>query len=102
MGPMRSDQKVRWQETRSNGRVSRSSSTRSKSWCLRSRTPKAEHVNPVSPPGKARTRSSLPDRRFGEMARVVPVRHESSRASRPRGTPMGVRDRMLEEANAGL
>ena len=96
------DQKVRWQESRPNDRGSRLSTTRSICGCLRPRTPKAEHVNPVSPPGKARARSFLPDRRGGEMARIVPARRESSQASRPQGTPREVQDRMLEEANAGL
>lgn len=58
-GLMGSNQKVRWQETRSNGRVSRLLSTRSTSWCLRSRTPKAELGNPVYSP-RSGARSSLP------------------------------------------
>ena len=56
------DQKVRWQEPCPNDHGSRLSTTRSICGCLRPRTPKAEHVNPVSPPVRARVRSSLPDR----------------------------------------
>ena len=102
-----SDPTVRWQESRPNDRGSRLSTTRSTCGCLRPRTPKVEHVKPllarpVSPPGEARARSFLPDRRVGEMARIVPARYESFQTSRPRGTPKEVQERMLEEANAGL
>ena len=73
------DQTVRWQESRPNDRGSRLSTTRSTCGCLRPRTPKAEHGNLVLPPEEARTRSSLPNRRGGEMAGVVPVRWSLSR-----------------------
>lgn len=100
------NQKVRWQESRSMGRGSWPLSTRSISRCLRSRTPKAERGNPVSPPGTGQSpifppllpkirggrpgsfrltqsaRSSLPS----EEARVVPAhRAEARQANRKEG-----------------
>ena len=83
-GLIGSNQKVRWQETRSNGRVSRSSSTRSTSWCLRSRTPKAELGNPVCSPRAEKTRSFLPDRRGWREGQDRSGRRESRSSLPPR------------------
>ena len=80
------DQKVRWQESCPNDHDSRLMPARSNCGCLRPRTPKAEHVNPVSPPGRARARSSLPDRTRCEKAGVVPARWSPGRqANRKEG-----------------
>ena len=85
------NQKVRWQESCPIDHGSRSSTTRSTHGCLRSRTPKAELVNPEFPPRGVRVRSSLPDRRIGETARVVPTRLSPSRQADRKESRRGCR-----------
>ena len=98
------DQKVRWQEPRANDSGSRLQTTRSTCGCLRSHTPKAELGNPVSPPGNGENpifppQPLVPSGTARDRFDLLELFHQ---ASRPQGKPMEVRDRMLEEANAGL
>jgi len=63
-------QKVKWQESRPNDRGSWLLPTRSTCRCLRSRTPKAERGNPVSPPGEGQSPIFPPrSRRVGRDGR---------------------------------
>ena len=78
------NQKVKWQESRPNDRGSWLLPTRSTCRCLRSRTPKAERGNPVSPPGEGQSPIFPPRaRRAGVTAGIVPVRPSYLRSSLP-------------------
>ena len=101
------NQTVKWQESRPNDRGSWLSSTRSTCRCLRSRTPKAERGNPVSPPGEGQSpiflsrscrvghdgrdrsgsptcsRSSLPSSRLGSFRSMQPSRRQADRKGGP-------------------
>ena len=67
-------QKVKWQESRPNDRGPWPLPTRSNCRCLRSRTPKAERGNPVSPPGEGQSPIFPPRLRRNGVRRPGSVR----------------------------